>query len=366
MSSRQIKEEMLQAIHPEIYKPTIGVLKRERRRPRLKREDVKTLTKTESKRARKRRADELDEEVEFVRRFAPRRRLQWRGRPVKRVLRPGTVVTFTPGQRSGPSSKRSYDEVYADEDILEQEGKRQGEFAYGKRIRYSEPGEKIVPLDSANPTPSLKPITEQKVLPVGGLKRKSDQLEIQPTMQLLAPKKRKLAPDDDVFTPVRRSARIKEVKVRSIKRVAPGVGISTVDVTLPMNVDVPGTSVDIQIPTSSSRAATVDVGAVTPMDTVVGPIMAEASTNTEAPRAPRRRHAPTARSGVSALFPEYALHPSITPTPGYRGRVFVRSERAPTRRSRRRRVNPVNNILPGVRYHPTISLPPSVMRVLQR
>nr|WGN96598.1 V protein [Lemur mastadenovirus] len=352
MSSRQIKEEMLQAIHPEIYKPTIGVLKRERRRPRLKREDVKTLTKAESKRARKRRADEIDDEVEFVRRFAPRRRLQWRGRPVKRVLRPGTVVAFTPGQRSGPRSKRSYDEVYADEDILDQEGKRQGEFAYGKRIRYSEPGEKIVPLDSANPTPSLKPITEQKVLPVGGLKRKSDQLEIQPTMQLLAPKKRKLAPEEDVFTPVRRSARIKEVKVRSIKRVVPGVGISTVDVTLPMNVDAPG--------------ATVDVGTVTPMDTAVGRTMAEVGTNTEASRAPRRRRAPAARSAVSALFPEYALHPYITPTPGYRGRVFVRSERPPARRSRRRRVNPVNNILPGVRYHPTISLPPSVMRVLQR
>nr|WGN96462.1 V protein [Lemur mastadenovirus] len=365
MSSRQIKEEMLQAIHPEIYKPTIGVLKRERRRPRLKREDVKTLTKSESKRARKRRADALDEEVEFVRRFAPRRQLQWRGRPVKRVLRPGTVVSFTPGQRSGTRSKRGYDEVYADEDILDQEAKRQGEFAYGKRLRYSEPGEKMVPLDSANPTPSLKPISEQKVIPVGGLKRKSDQLEIQPTMQLLAPKKRKLGADEDVFTPVRRSPRIKEVKLRSVKRVAPGVGISTVDVTLPMNVDVPGPSVDIQIPTSSSRAATVDVGTVTPMDTL-GPIMAEAGTNTEAPRAPRRRRAAAVRSAASALFPEYALHPSITPTPGYRGRVFVRSSRVPSRRSRRRRVNPVNNILPGVRYHPSISLPPSVMRVLQR
>ena len=115
LSKRKIKEEMLQVVAPEIYGPPQADQK-----PR------------KIKRVKKK--DEVDEgAVEFVREFAPRRRVNWKGRRVQRVLRPGTAVVFTPGERSSVRMKRSYDEVYGDDDILDQAAERAGEFAYGKR-----------------------------------------------------------------------------------------------------------------------------------------------------------------------------------------------------------------------------------------
>ncbi|ARQ79753.1 V [Bat mastadenovirus WIV17] len=111
MSSRKIKEEMLQVIAPEIYKP---------KKFKIKKKDVKPKKISSS-------------EVEEVMYIPPQRKYQWTGRKVAKVARPGVVVTYTPGLRSGISSKRPYDEVYADNDILEQASLKTGEFAYGKQ-----------------------------------------------------------------------------------------------------------------------------------------------------------------------------------------------------------------------------------------
>lgn len=101
---------------------------------------------------------------------------------------------FTPGERSSTTFKRSYDEVYGDDDILEQAADRLDEFAYGKRTRSSPKEEAVsIPLDHGNPTPSLKPVTLQQVLPVParrGVKREGE--DLYPTMQLMVPKRQRL------------------------------------------------------------------------------------------------------------------------------------------------------------------------------
>lgn len=108
MSKRKFKEELLEALVPEIYGPAADV------KPDIKPRALKRVKKRE----KKEETGLLDDGVEFVRTFAPRRQVQWRGRKVKRVLRPGTTVVFTPGERSATRAlKREYDEVYADEDI---------------------------------------------------------------------------------------------------------------------------------------------------------------------------------------------------------------------------------------------------------
>ncbi|BBF72832.1 V [Mastadenovirus eidoli] len=116
MSSRKIKEEMLEVIAPDIYKTKKfkSIKKKER--------DVKTKKKKSS-----------SSDVEEVMYIPPPRNYRWTGRKVTKVARPGVVVTYTPGQRTGVTSKRPYDEVYADTDILEQAELKTGEFAYGKK-----------------------------------------------------------------------------------------------------------------------------------------------------------------------------------------------------------------------------------------
>ncbi|HBP3303538.1 TPA: hypothetical protein L5Y40_006809, partial [Pseudomonas aeruginosa] len=107
---------------PEIYGP-----------PKKEEQDYKPRKLKRVKKKKKDDDDELDDEVELLHATAPRRRVQWKGRRVRRVLRPGTTVVFTPGERSTRTYKRVYDEVYGDEDLLEQANERLGEFAYGKR-----------------------------------------------------------------------------------------------------------------------------------------------------------------------------------------------------------------------------------------
>ncbi|ACI04182.1 pV [Human adenovirus 53] len=296
MSKRKIKEEMLQVVAPEIYGPPQADQK-----PR------------KIKRVKKK--DEVDEgAVEFVREFAPRRRVNWKGRRVQRVLRPGTAVVFTPGERSSVRSKRSYDEVYGDDDILDQAAERAGEFAYGKRSREEELIS--LPLDESNPTPSLKPVTLQQVLPSRGIKREGENMY--PTMQIMVPKRRRV---EDVLDTVKMDVE-PEVKVRPIKQVAPGLGVQTVDIQIPTDMDVdkkPSTSIEVQtdpwLPASTATAST-----------------STAATATEPPR--RRRWGPANR-----LMPNYVLHPSIIPTPGYRGTRYYASR---------------SLVLPTVRYHPSI------------
>ncbi len=349
MSKRKYKEEMLQVIAPEIYGPPVKDEKKPRKIKRVKKD--------------KKEEDDDDGLVEFVREFAPRRRVQWRGRRVQPVLRPGTTVVFTPGERSSTTFKRSYDEVYGDDDILEQAADRLGEFAYGKRSR-SNPKEEAVsiPLDHGNPTPSLKPVTLQQVLPVPprrGVKREGE--DLYPTMQLMVPKRQKL---EDVLEKMKVDPDIQpEVKVRPIKQVAPGLGVQTVDIKIPTE------SMEVQTEPAKPAATSIEVQTDPWMP---APIATDASTV----RRPRRKYGP-----ASLLMPNYALHPSIIPTPGYRGTRYYRSRsttsrrrKTPASRSRRRRRRTTSKLtpaalvrrvyrdgraeplmLPRARYHPSIT-----------
>nr|AJE59837.1 pV [Human mastadenovirus B] len=348
MSKRKFKEEMLQVIAPEIYGPAVKDEKKPRKIKRVKKD---------KKEEEDNGADGL---VEFVREFAPRRRVQWRGRRVRPVLRPGTTVVFTPGERSSTVSKRSYDEVYGDDNILEQAAERLGEFAYGKRSRSGVKEEALsIPLDHGNPTPSLKPVTLQQVLPTPprkGIKREGE--DLYPTMQLMVPKRQKL---EDVLEKMKVDPEIQpEVKVRPIKQVAPGLGVQTVDIKIPTE------SMEIQTEPMKPTTSTIEVQTDPWM-----PAPAAATTT----RRPRRKY-----GSANLIMPNYALHPSIIPTPGYRGTRYYRSHtttrrrKAPaTRRRRRRRatskLTPAAMVrrvyrdgradpltLPRARYHPSIAI----------
>ncbi|CBF14202.1 unnamed protein product [Simian adenovirus 40] len=370
MSKRKIKEEMLQVVAPEIYGP-----------PKKEEQDSKPR-KIKRVKKKKKDDDDADGEVEFLRATAPRRPVQWKGRRVKRVLRPGTAVVFTPGERSTRTFKRVYDEVYGDEDLLEQANERFGEFAYGKRQRALGKEDLLaLPLDQGNPTPSLKPVTLQQVLPSSapseakrGLKREGGDLA--PTVQLMVPKRQRL---EDVLEKMKVDPGLQpDIRVRPIKQVAPGLGVQTVDVV---------------IPTGNSPAATTTTAASTDMETQTDPAAAAAAAAAATssaevqtdPWLPPAMSAPRARRGrrkygaANALLPEYALHPSIAPTPGYRGYTYRprrakgstrrprRRAAATTRRRRRRRqpaLAPVSVrrvardghtlVLPRARYHPSI------------
>ncbi|ALE30289.1 V [Simian adenovirus 8] len=365
MSKRKFKEELLQAVAPEIYGP-----------PDLKPRDIKRAVKKREKKEEKKEeaaAEAWGDAVEFVRATAPRRRVQWKGRRVRRVLRPGTAVVFSPGERSALRAlKRDYDEVYADEDVLEQAERQEGEFAYGKRGRYSDVA---LALDETNPTPSLKAVTPQQVLPVAESKKgvKREAVDLQPTMQLMVPKRQRL---EEVLEQMKVDPTVQpDVKIRPIKQVAPGLGVQTVDIQIPVRTAAvesmetqtepavvspvaAAAALGAKLEKMAAAAATAEVGIQTdPRYEYASPV--------GAPRARRRR---TAAAASSLLLPEYALHPSIVPTPGYRGRTYRprrrRRSAAATTRRRRRPLAPVRVrrvtrrgrtlVLPTARYHPSI------------
>ena len=279
MSSRKIKEEMLEIVAPEIYGRRRRGVKIE---TKIKSEPLKQEIK--SRRKRKRAGMDSLDEVEVVGVTAKRRPYQWKGRRVRRVLRPGTAVVFSPGVRTHQRGfKRQADEMYADDDILDQYAAGEGEFRYGKKARE----ETAVVLDTSNPTPSLQPVTPQLpvVTPRQAAKRGASAVT---TVQVLAPKKRRIdqVATDDVFMrptvvpenltemsevppgtafllPARAVARprrrrvpavtnmdsimivdegpkppepmiVEEVKVRDVKPVAPGIGVQTIDVKVPV------------------------------------------------------------------------------------------------------------------------------------
>ncbi|APG53801.1 V [simian adenovirus 55] len=364
MTKRKFKEELLQALVPEIYAP-VAEAKPKRRMKRVKKEE-KIEKKEEDE-----LGDVLGDEVELLHASAPRRRVNWKGRKVRRVLRPGTVVSFTPGERSAwRGHKRSYDEVYGDEDILEQALDRSGEFAYGKRSR----GEKDVALalDTSNPTPSLKAVTEQKVMPVSLPGRRAPKREagdMQPTMQLLVPKRQKL---EDVLDFLKMEPDVQpDVKIRPIKEVAPGLGVQTIDIQIPVS-SASGALEVMETEALNSAVPAPRVSTGTSADIVMASAPVDSGVQTDPwSQAPvqssrgRRRYGP-----ASGVMPNYLLHPSIIPTPGYRGVPYSRRRGATaTRRQRRRRrttrVAPVRVrrvttrrgrrlTLPDVRYHPSI------------
>ncbi|WRK24375.1 protein V precursor [Canine mastadenovirus A] len=369
--SRAIKQELLEDLKPEIYLPP----KSTKRRTKVKTEekvDVKTLVKAKS---RKRRAakDELEEDVEFVRRFAPRRPYQWRGRRVRALPRPGVPVVFTPGQRSGTASKRSYDEVYADEDVLDQAGNMINEFAYGKRVRV---------LTHKNPTPSQVPITPQEPVARPG------EAHLLPTVQVLAPRGSRR----ETMLPVTKSEG-GDVKVenKGFEQITPGLGVQTVDIKVPvkrkgdaedeiikrvkMELEPYETTMkmeyseepqveafDTGIEPSSffevrsqarpiavarkRRTAAASAPAVEVMEVQQSnpATPATAATRTATALGPRLARRPSRWGPANAIFPDYKYHPSIT----------ARKIRGPKPTGKISRWGPANSILPEVRLHPSM------------
>lgn len=240
MVTRKIKEEMLAVVEPEFYpdyKRKRAVKREFKEEPDvvyIKSEggDTKPFVKREIKKGRVKKAkkyDDDDGEVKYEGRVMSKRRpYNWKGRKVKLVLRPGVPVIFSPGQRSSRPMKRSSDEIYADDDILEQSEKRSGEFAYGKRFEMSyDVKPEYVPLEMGNPTPSMKPVTEQKVVKIAKKRGRDEYDDLQPTVQILESKrKRPNAPEVGI-------KEVQDVTMRPIKQVSDNVAVATVDVEMP-------------------------------------------------------------------------------------------------------------------------------------
>lgn len=359
---------MLEIVAPEIYSS------RPRRSVKLETKARIKLPKSETKPKREWKRPNMDvslDEVEVVGATAPRRPYQWKGRRVRRVLRPGTVVMFTPGARSAErAAKRSADELYGDEDLLEQLEAREGEFRYGKRGRTE--AEAVV-LDNSNPTPSLQPVTPQIPVASAAVKRGAV-----PTVQVLAPKKRRFTeaadqvlpaapltemdtapPGTAVLFPARavKQARrrrptappalvvedvkpesmvVEDVKFRDVKPVGPGIGVQTIDIKVP-SVDVKPVVPKVEV-----------------METTTTPAVA---------------YGPASR-----IFPTVRLHPSQM---GFAKYVRPKRRRRVTRRRRaavvavaappqRRRAPRRRTLLPAVRYHPSLVTAPRAEMAIWR
>lgn len=293
----------------------------------LKRLDVKALTR----KIKKKKKGGSDGDVEIVGVSAPRRRYQWKGRKVRPYLRPGAFVHFTPGQRSGVRTKRAYDEVIADDSILEDMERGEGEFRYGKRSRYE-------PLDRSNPTPSLKPVSEQYPVAMPG------QAMLLPTVQVMAPRKRRIKDEPETAFDVKRRIKaedvkdglvqVEDIKVRAPKRVAPNVEVHTVDISVPEDIKPPiHRAIAVPRKRRAPAAPTVAVIKEEPMVVDVKPVV-------------KQEYGP-----ANKIFPKYWKHPSQTILPPVSALPKVR------RRRRGERARRVSRILPEVVYHPSIRVP---------
>ncbi|AQQ73631.1 pV [Harbour porpoise adenovirus 1] len=334
MTTRKIKQELLDYVAPEVYERKRKTPKREPKTEikieRVKTEDVKPFKKG------KRRKHVESDDLEIVGATAPRRRYQWKGRRVTKVLRPGTVVVFSPGERSATrGAKRSADEMFADNDILEQFERGEGEFAYGKKTRTE------VIMDNSNPTPSMQPITPQIPIPTRGVKREGEAV---PTVQVLAPKRRRdtethvedfmeVNPGAAVVLPARSVAskrkrdavfaetkrvkveidedkkpvQIEDIKIRDVKKVAPGLGVQTID---------------FKVGVESPKKMDIDTIETT--------------------------------TSKKVIFPVYRQHPSQMGFSKYKPPKRQYRKRKTRRVRQGRRVSERIN-LPSVRYHPSIS-----------
>lgn len=317
--SRLIKEELLNSAYPEVYRNIKRVAPKSIRKiKKAPKEEIKIEIKPKKRNNRisvdAAYRDAGDDDVEIVRALAPRRPYQWRGRKVNKILRPGTVIQFTPGQRVGRPTKRAYDEVYADEDILQQAEQQVGEFAYGKRPRIEE----AIILDSSNDTPSLAPVTPQfPIVPMAGKKRA---IELQPTVQMMVPSKR---------------AKIVKSEIA--------------DIPTAMNVDLPDTGPSslftIPAPVKKEAVTNMEIDNITvrPVKRVTSDIGVQ-TIDLKVPT-------PNIYGPASKVMPQgVRYHPSITIGP-----KVIRRRRRRRRQSRRRKAPSSVGIIPQVTYHPTIN-----------
>lgn len=370
MVTRKIKEEMLAVVEPEFYpdyKRKRAVKREFKEEPDdvvyIKSEpgDIKPFVKREIKKGRVKKAkkDEGYGDVKFEGQVMSKRRpYQWKGRRVKKILRPGVPVIFTPGQRSGVALKRSNEELYADEDILEQAEKLEGEFAYGKHLRmdYDEKPE-YVPLSVGNPTPSLKPVTEQKVVKVAKKRGRNEYDEMQPTVQMLEGKRRRPNEPDVGFSEVQ------DVKVRPIKQVAKNVAVATVDVEMPQAAAAQMIEA-MEAQPSTSRAVSSVLPTITPMETQSSTVRTMAVPK----RKHKNRYPVTKNYGkANSIMPQVLYHPSIKSGPSTIVSTARRRRRAPSSRrrvtsssgSRRRRRTTASRSRPAVRVSAGVDYIPS-------
>ena len=369
MTTLKIKRELLDDLAPDIYRPRKRKLKAEPK-SEIKLEDIKFEIKPKLKAKKKKKRGSSD--VEFIGYTAPGRRYKWRGRKVRKVARPGTVIVYTPGERRYTKGfKRSADEMFADSDLLQQLENNDGEFAYGKRSRSVGP----IAMDNHNPTPSMKPITPQIVLPTRGVKREGD---LVPTVQLMAPKKRKSCcqssnledfmraePGTATLLPARsiKKARyrcggatkcklkiedkksimgVDEIKVRDVKPITPNVGIQTIDIKMKEESDtkpiIPDAKPLISVYDIKKEAANLPYLEVkkeptVPMEVDVKPV----------------------------IYPNYRKHPSqeVTLTVKTKGkRSSVSEPKSNVKVVNGQRTVALTKALEYVRYHPSIKYAP--------
>ncbi|AMB43154.1 V [Bat mastadenovirus WIV12] len=374
MASRPIKEEMSQVLlSDEVEFPQ----PKKNKRKRSYKDDLEPEYKDI-----KRDIKPIIKEIEKAIIAPPRRKYRWRGRKVQKILRPGSAIMLSSVPKT--RQKRTAEEMHTDIDILDQASKKEGEFAYGKMphleiqtnkrkrerdisphddfittelkkqkialempvLKRKRPSSEIesfskkrksddsfVALDNYNPTPNMQPITEQQVLPIN---RKRGGTCLQPTCQLLASKKRKIAQRADrseanmeVEMPVSTengSEMVRaDVKVRPIKKVAPGIGIRTVDVDIPLQNSVQNI-ISSTVSTSESLPSTfVAPFQETKSKKMIPDVKYHPSISTS--KIPRRKKYPSANS----IIPEAVYHPSID---------HPRAKK---------------KIIPEVRYHPSIA-----------
>lgn len=293
--TREIKEELLRASHPEIYGLPI----------------VKSNAK--------RKADSA-----LAGRVAKRRSA------VDNFLKPGSASPLLP--------KRSYDEVYTDKDILQQASESQNEFAYGKRRKRV--GGAFV-LDTENPTPSMKPVTRQTVFPISGVKRgrsDSGDFDIAPTVQVLIPSKTSEDEEEGVSNVPSSASNVEldDIKMRSYKQVTPDIGVQTVDVEMA----VANKSAASNSTADSSRVVSVRPYVRYHPSIRLGPPVRRTRRRRRRRRRVARKSLPSLRRNSKGhILPNVVYHPSITVTP----------PSPPLRRDSKGR------FLPNVVYHPSIA-----------
>lgn len=288
-----LSEDLLQKDYPEVYSRPIKRVKFSKLKKKKPYDDIS------------------DSEVDLVSVVPRTRRSRWTGRRVNNFVRPGAAFVYEPPIRS--VEKRSYDEVYADNDILEQALNRSNEFYYGKK-----PNIEAIVLDNSNPTPSLTPVTPQ--VPIGAQSSVSG-MEVQPTVQVMT--------YTGASAPSETPMEVENVKIRAPKQVAPGIAVQTVDLEVPLGRDV------------GTQTVTRNVSATNDMATQTNFFPSQ----TRYPRyvSYRRR------------IPQVVYHPSINMTP------LPSTKRRRRRRKRTRVRRPTiferihyANLIPKVTYHPSI------------
>lgn len=195
--------------------------------------------------------------------------------------------------------KRSADEMFADEDILEMWEKGEGEFAYGKKPKIG-----FVPLTDNNPTPSMIPTTPQQVVAT----ETAENTPLQPTIQIMMPKKRQRDDAEDDTA---------QIKLRRSTPITSNLAVETVDVELPL------------IPNTRYR----------PKHLQYRPRYSQSVDAT----LPRKR----------PVIPQYRLHPSMTKVVS--STTVTRRKRRRRKRGSRKSRQKVPKVAVGVKYHPSIT-----------